>query len=192
MPFIALSSSRGSTFQAVIDAIRAGTLGDRCLGLIADAGERECVAKARDANIPVAIVERAGENFDDRLLAAIAALHPTPDTVIALMGWMHILSRSLLERLPYRTINVHPSLLPDFGGRGMYGRRVHEAVLKAGARVSGMTIHHVTPDVDGGEIILQKTCDVRADDTPDSLQQRVQALEQEWYPVVLQELRIQQ
>ena len=191
MPFIVLSSSRGTTFQAVIDAMKSGTIHDSCLGLIADSRGRGCVEKAEAAGIPALIVEKQDAQFDNRLVTAIESLHPTPDTVIALMGWMHILPRSLLERLPYRIINVHPSLLPKFGGRGMYGTRVHEAVINAGETQSGMTIHAVTEAIDGGEIILQQSCEVALSDTPESLQKKVQALEQQWYPIVLERLRTQ-
>ncbi len=105
-------------------------------------------------------------------------------TVIAALGWMWILPRSFVEK--FHVLNVHPALLPKYGGEGMYGSHVHEAVLKAGDAQSGISIHLMDSGVDTGKILLQKTCPVLPDDTPQTLQARVQELEKEWYPRVLE------
>lgn len=189
MQFIVLSSSRGTTFQAVIDRMKDGSLGAQCRGLITDRSDRGCVEKARAAGIPVEIVEHVkGEErsvFGKRLLDAMKKLGARPGTtVVAALGWMWILDSVFVRAYP--VINVHPALLPKYGGEGMFGARVHEAVLAAGDRQSGVSIHLMDDGVDTGKILLQKTCPIFPDDTAVTLQARVQELEKEWYPRVLE------
>ncbi len=188
MDFIVLSSSRGTTFQAVIEAMRSGTLQAKCLGLVTNDAENGCVQKARDAGLPVAIVERrkeeSREDYDRRLDAAIRELGANDDTLLAALGWMFVFSPAFVRT--WRIVNVHPALLPKYGGKGMYGMHVHEAVLSSGDAESGITIHLMDEGIDTGPILLQKRCPVRDDDTRETLRDRVQALEKEWYPKVLQ------
>jgi phosphoribosylglycinamide formyltransferase 1 len=207
MHFVVLSSSRGSTLQAVLDALGSGALQARCLGLVSDRPDRGCVEKAKAAGLPVRIEERgegeSAEAYDQRLHASLLALGLHPPSpggqaegkerglwgeAIACIGWMFILTPWFIGQWRGRIINVHPALLPKYGGRGMYGMRVHEAVLRAGERESGITIHRMDEGVDTGEILLQKTCPVLPDDTPERLKERVQGLEKEWYPKVLQQI----
>jgi len=191
MRFLVLSSSRGTTFQAVIDRVQDGTLTMECLGLISDTSDRGCVEKAKKAGLPVTIIERTkGESrdaYDQRLLQAIETMGADPaDTVIAALGWMFIFTPAFIAHWKNRIINVHPALLPKHGGKGMYGAKVHEAVLAAGDSESGISIHLMDEHVDTGPILLQKKCPVEADDTIDTLKERIQSLEKEWYPKVLQ------
>lgn len=193
MEFIVLSSSRGTTFQAVIDRMKDGSLTANCLGLVTDRPDRGCLEKARAAGLPVVIVEHtAGESreeYDKRVHAAIQSLQPSnhPTTsVITALGWMSILSPWFINQWKNRIINVHPALLPKYGGVGMYGDRVHQAVLVSGDTESGITIHLMDEGVDTGKILLQKKCPVLTGDTVETLKQRVQGLEKEWYPKVLQ------
>ena len=102
--------------------------------------------------------------------------------VLCLAGFLRLLPDAVLDAFPRRVLNIHPSLLPKFGGKGMYGRRVHEAVLAAGETESGCTVHRVTSVYDEGEIVLQKRCAVEPDDTPETLAARVLKLEHEAYP----------
>jgi phosphoribosylglycinamide formyltransferase-1 len=190
MDFVVLSSSRGTTFQAVIEAMQRGTLTARCLGLVTDSSSRGCIEKAKAAGLLVRVVERregeSREDFDRRVHEAIVSLGAGKGTVVAALGWMFIFSPWFIQTWKDRIINVHPALLPKHGGKGMYGHHVHESVLKSGESVSGVTIHLMDEGVDTGRILLQKTCPVMAGDTPESLQKRVQELEKEWYPKVLQ------
>lgn len=105
--------------------------------------------------------------------------------VVCLTGYMRLLSREFLSRYPQRVLNVHPSLLPCFGGKGFYGRRVHEAVLESGARFTGATIHFVDAEYDHGPILLQSVTPVMDDDTPKSLADRVLVEEHRLYPEAL-------
>ena len=191
MNFVALSSSRGTTLQAVIDATASGSLHMQCLGLITDDPSRECISKAEAANIPVLIIEKKAdesrEDYDKRLDDAITSLGTSKDeTIIAALGWMFIFSPWFIGQWQGRIVNVHPALLPKHGGKGMYGRRVHQAVLDAGDSESGISIHIMDEGIDTGPIIVQKTCSVMPDDTVDSLKVRVQELEKEWYPRALE------
>lgn len=200
MQFVVLSSSRGTTFQAVIDAIKRGTLTAHCAGLIADREARGCVEKAKEAGIPVAIVHREkGEEREDYDRKVDRAIHELlahdgkpaaqsfsmkkPDTVIACMGWMFILSPWFVQTWHNRILNIHPALLPLFPGADA----IRDA-LEAGATETGMTIHLIDEGVDTGTILVQKSCSILPDDTEEELKERVQALEKEWYPKILQEI----
>lgn len=205
MHFIVLSSSNGTTFQATIDRMKDGSLHAVCLGLITDDPTRGCIQKAEAAGLPVSIVEKrkneSREEYDKRLNHSIEqmmkrAIHKPAnqqtskpvnrDVVVACMGWMWILTPWFISQWKGRVLNVHPALLPKHGGKGMYGHHVHEAVLHARERESGMTIHLMDEGVDTGKILLQKTCPVLPDDTADTLRTRVVGLEKEWYPRVLE------
>lgn len=105
---------------------------------------------------------------------------------IVLAGFLLKVPTALIAAFPNRIINIHPALLPKYGGKGMYGMRVHEAVLAAGEKESGITIHFVNEHFDEGEHIFQTTCPVDPNDTPESLAQKVHALEHEWYPKVVE------
>jgi len=181
--FVVLSSSRGTTFQAVIDALQHGSLTAACLGLVADQEDRGCVEKARAAAIPVAIVERRRgekrEAYDHRLDAMIRSFG-TVD-VIAAIGWMWILTPWFVSQWHGRILNVHPALLPKHAG----AHGIEEA-LAAGDTETGMTIHVIDEGVDTGPILVQKKCSTQRGDTVETLKSRVQALEKEWYPKVLQ------
>lgn len=199
MAFVVLSSSRGTTFQAVVDRIKDGSLTAKCLGLITDKRDRGCGDKARAAGVPVKVVEKkegeSREEYDRRLHAAAISLltgsGPERATgnqqpVLATIGWMHIFSPWLIGQWRGRIINVHPALLPRHGGKDMYGDKVHRSVLESGDKESGITIHLVDEGVDTGEILLQKKCPVLQGDTVESLKERAQELEKEWYPKILQ------
>lgn len=199
MDFVVLSSSRGTTFQAVVDRIKDGSLIAKCRGLVTDCEDRGCVGKARAAGIPVKVVEKkegeSREEYDRRLHQEIIEFMPLPlihfplrqeRGVIAAIGWVHIFSPWFIGQWRGRIINVHPALLPGHGGKNMYGDRVHRAVLGSGDKESGITIHLADEGVDTGKILLQKKCPVLEGDTVESLKERVQELEKEWYPRMLQ------
>lgn len=111
--------------------------------------------------------------------------------LIVLAGFLAIIPQWFCEKWDKKIINIHPSLLPKFGGKGMYGLRVHEAVLAAGEQQSGCTIHYVSAEIDGGSIIAQSSVPVMPDDTPDTLAQRVQQAEKNLLPSVVEDLCIE-
>lgn len=108
--------------------------------------------------------------------------------LIVLAGFLCLVSKPLLDAYPEKIINIHPALLPKFGGKGMYGGRVHEAVIAAGEKESGITIHYIDENYDKGSTIFQATCPVMPGDSPDSLAARVHALEYEYFPKVIEEI----
>lgn len=108
--------------------------------------------------------------------------------LIVLAGFLWKIPDDIISAFPKKIINIHPALLPKFGGKGMYGMHVHKAVLAAGEKESGITIHFVNEKYDEGEIILQKRCEVCTDDTTETLAGKVHALEHEWYPKIVEKI----
>ena len=193
MQFVVLSSSHGTTFQAIIDSLKDGSLTATCLGLIADREARGCVEKAKQAGLPVKIVQKNPgedrETYDRRLHKTILSLGLPSSVgggaggggVIAAIGWMFLFSPWFVSRWKNRILNVHPSLLPKYPGT-----HAHDDVIVAGEKQSGMTIHIIDEGLDTGPILVQKKCSVLASDTSETLKKKVQELEKEWYPKVLQ------
>ncbi len=104
---------------------------------------------------------------------------------VVLSGFMLKIPEKLVEMYPRKMVNIHPALLPNYGGKGMYGHHVHEAVIAAGEKESGITIHYANEKYDSGDILFQAKCEVKADDTPDTLAARVHELEYRWFPEVI-------
>ncbi len=185
MIFVALSTSKGTVLQSVIDALKDGSLSMECAGLVTDSAERGCAEKAKAAGLPVKVVamtkDEPREAFDKRVNEAILELSGGKEPVIACMGWMWMLSPWFVRQWSNRIVNVHPALLPKYPGV-----HAHDLVLKSGDKESGMTIHLIDEGMDTGRILLQKTCPVLRGDTVETLKPRVQALECEWYPKALE------
>jgi formyltetrahydrofolate-dependent phosphoribosylglycinamide formyltransferase len=129
--------------------------------------------------VPVAIIP-IGDSFADELEKALQGID-----LVCLAGFTRLLPGKIVQAFEGHILNIHPALLPKFGGKGMYGKRVHEAVIAAGESESGCTVHWVTEQYDEGEIVLQMRCPVEPDDTPDSLSARVLALEHRAYPAAV-------
>jgi phosphoribosylglycinamide formyltransferase-1 len=140
---------------------------------------------AANENIPSLLIEK--ENFF-RGDAYVPALKEIGIGFLVLAGFLWKIPAKLIEAYPKRIVNIHPALLPKFGGRGMYGQYVHEAVLQAGERESGITIHYVDEHYDNGDIIFQTACPVLAGDTPETIAQRIHQLEYMHYPRVVEEV----
>ena len=170
-----LVSGGGTNLQALIDAEKSGALksGTLCL-VISNNAKAYALKRAEAAGIPSRVITKkdcgGAEAFETAL---IAALDEFKIDLIVLAGFMSILSADFTARYPERILNVHPSLIPSFCGKGMYGLRVHEAALNYGVKVTGATVHYVNEIPDGGRILLQKAVTVRPDETPESLQKRV-------------------
>jgi phosphoribosylglycinamide formyltransferase-1 len=120
--------------------------------------------------------------------AVLKSLKEADISFIVLAGFLLRVPQTILQAYPNGVINIHPALLPKYGGKGMYGDHVHEAVIAAGERESGITIHYVNEQYDKGAIIRQVTCPVLADDTPDTLATRIHGLEYEFFPKVIEEV----
>ena len=137
------------------------------------------LAAAREAGVEVASFSDREDGFGERLLST---LRDHKVDLICLAGYLRLLPSEVLAAYPNRVLNIHPALLPKHGGKGMYGHHVHEAVLAAGDNETGCSVHYVTDAYDEGAVIFQLSCPVRPDDTPESLAQRVLALEHVAYP----------
>ncbi len=176
-----LVSGGGTNLQALIDAEKSGILTSGKISLVLSNKEGAyALERARNAEIPTAVVTKAGAGSQEAFEAAIRAkLTEYGIEVIVLAGFMSILSESFTSAYPRRILNVHPSLIPSFCGKGFYGLHVHEAALAYGVKVTGATVHFVNEIPDGGEIILQKAVEIKEGDTPEILQKRVME-EAEW------------
>lgn len=173
-----LVSGGGTNLQALIDAQAAGVIqsGKITLVLSNRAGVR-ALERAQTAGIAAeAVVEKDPTLLCEKLLCK---LREAKIDLVVLAGFLAILTPEFVSAYEGRIINIHPALLPKYGGRGFYGLHVHRAVLAAGEKVSGATVHYVTAGVDKGEILAQKEVAVLPGDTPESLQQRIME-EAEW------------
>ncbi len=129
--------------------------------------------------------DKTREEFDEELAKII---EENEADLIVLVGYMRILTPEFVRKFKNKIINVHPALLPKFSGKDFFGSNVHEAVLAAGEKETGMTIHYIDEGVDTGEIIIQKKCPVAPDDTPETLKEKVQELEKKWYPEIIRNI----
>ncbi|MCR4963392.1 MAG: phosphoribosylglycinamide formyltransferase [Firmicutes bacterium] len=175
-----LVSGGGTNLQALIDRQQAGDIPHGQLTVvIADNPQAYALQRGEKAGLAVAAIPRrqmSQEQFEGELQAT---LEKYDIEVIVLAGFLCILSANFLRKWQERVINIHPSLIPSFCGKGFYGLRVHQAALDYGVKVTGATVHFVNEIPDGGKIILQKAVAVLPDDTPETLQRRVME-EAEW------------
>lgn len=163
---------RGSNMEALVRAMQAGQVGAEPLRVISTSPDSPALARARDLGVEAIAT--------DDLAGALEGAD-----WLCLAGYLSLLPREVIDKLHGRILNIHPALLPKFGGKGMYGHRVHEAVIAAKEPESGCTVHWVTPVYDEGGIILQARCPVLPDDTHETLAARVLKLEHVAYPEAL-------
>jgi len=179
----ALVSGSGRNLQSLIDAIEAGELDARIEVVIASRSGIPAIERARHHGIPVEVVSRKAapslEAFQAELQAALARY---PVDLICLCGFLSFLSPDIVARYRGRIMNIHPSLLPAFSGKGFYGKNVHAEVLNYGCKVTGCTVMFVDEGEDTGPIILQEAVPVYDDDTPETLEARVMQAEYRLYP----------
>jgi len=186
LSLVILISGGGTTMANLADRISAGVLDAKIELVVSSRGNVVGLERARQRGLPVLVLPRRSflreEVFDHDAYTEelLRRLQPLTVDLIVLAGFMSRLGVALFARYP--VVNIHPALLPRFGGRGMYGHHVHEAVLAARERESGCTVHFVDPEYDHGPILSQRTIPVMPDDTPDTLADRVQAIERELYP----------
>jgi phosphoribosylglycinamide formyltransferase-1 len=179
-----LGSTRGTALQGVLDAIAAGALDVEIVLVASDKQAAPILERAAKYGVRAVFVDPSGlkrEAYDEQVSEL---LREAGAELVLLIGYMRIVSAKFVETWRGRLLNVHPSLLPAFGG--LMNQRVHEAVLSAGVSETGCTIHQVTEEVDGGPIVLQKRCAVLPGDTVETLKDRVQTLEQIAFVEVLQ------
>ena len=179
------ASGGGSNFEAICRAVDEGKLNARVALCLSDRDSAGVLELARRRGIVTTVI-RPGPDEESTAATILAALDNSSADFVALAGYLKRIPPAVVAAFENRIINVHPSLLPAFGGKGMYGRRVHEAVLAAGARVSGATIHLVDNNYDTGPIVLQRCVAVDPTDDAQSLAARVLKIEHALYPEALQ------
>jgi phosphoribosylglycinamide formyltransferase-1 len=184
-----LASTKGTDLQAIIDEMKAGKMpGIELTCVVSNKKNAYALERAKTQGYKAIYVNqknRTREEFDEKVAEL---LEKYKVDLVVLVGYMRILSIPFVRKFKNRIINVHPALIPKFCGPNFFGANVHESVINAGEKETGMTIHFVDEGCDTGKIILQKTCPVLPDDTPDTLKTRVQELEKKWYPEVIRML----
>lgn len=173
------SQGRGSNMANLIQASRDRRMVADVSLVISPKADTPAVAVARDLGLEPVILPSKSEHYAEQLLAQ---LQEHRVGLICLAGYLTLLPVSVLQAFPGRVLNIHPALLPKFGGKGMYGMHVHQAVVAAGETESGATVHYVTEHYDEGAIIDQERCPVEPGDTPETLAARVLACEHRLYP----------
>lgn len=177
------ASGEGTNAQQIIDHFKKS---DVRVGLVVCNNPKANVIKrAEKEGISVLVVDKEtfykGGNVVKRLLADKVDM-------IVCAGFLWKIPDNILHAFPNKVINIHPALLPKFGGKGMYGINVHKAVIEAGETESGITVHYLNGHYDEGKIILQKKCEIRKEDTPGTLARKVQELEHKWYTKAIEQL----
>lgn len=178
------ASGGGSNVGAILDAVDGGRLRAEPVLLVSDRPGAGALARAEARDIPTAVLAPLSDEaaFGKALLDALAAAEA--DTV-ALAGYLRKIPAPVVEAYRHRILNVHPSLLPAFGGAGWYGKKVHAGVIEYGCRVSGATVHLVDAEYDTGPIVLQEAVRVEPGDTPEALAARVLDVEHRLFPAAL-------
>lgn len=183
------ASGRGSNFQAILDAIHQRVLSARVSLLLSNKSDAGALEIARAHQIPAVHLSQKQFADEPSFAAAMVQLLKEHDVqIIALAGYLKKIPVSVVREYRNRILNIHPALLPSFGGHGMYGHFVHEAVIASGAKLSGATVHLVDEEYDRGPIVLQKSVPVERGDTPESLAAKVLRVEHEIFPLALQAL----
>ena len=174
---------RGSNLAALMEGCRAGNIGARMSVVIGTRADAPALDRARDAGVPVTVISprKYEESDSDYGEAILRALHRNKVDLVCLAGYMRKLPLSVVTEYRNRIMNIHPALLPFFGGQGMYGERVHQAVLESGMKVSGCTVHFVDEEYDSGPIIVQAAVPVLDDDDALALGHRVLEAEHRAY-----------
>lgn len=197
LPAAVFASGGGSNFQALVDhaalggaAHSEGEPGDlwRCRLLISDRPDAGALARAERAGIPTQVIPVAQRESREVAEEILASLESAGIQFLLLAGYLRLIPFQVVRAFRARILNIHPSLLPAFGGKGMYGRRIHEAVLAHGVRVTGVTVHLVDEEYDRGRILAQWPVSVLPGDDPQRLANRVLEVEHRLYPRVADHL----
>ena len=178
------ASGGGSNAEAIIQHFAQSTVAEVVL-ILTNKKEAKVLQRAANHNVPSLVVSKAQLNDQAYFLSALAKYKPD---LIVLAGFLLLIPSYLVEAFPKAIINIHPALLPKYGGKGMYGHRVHQAVFDNYEKTSGPTIHYVNSQYDEGQILFQAEAVLLPTDTPDIIAQKVLALEHEHYPKVIEKL----
>ncbi len=184
---VVFASGSGTNFQSIIDAVKNGKISAHIAGLITDKPDIGAIRRARNNDIPVQIISpqdySSQTDFASSLLKQLEAWEAH---LIVLAGYLKKIPDSVIHTFPDRILNIHPALLPKYGGKGFYGMNVHRAVIEADEKESGCTIHIVTEEFDEGPILAQAKVPVKKEDTPETLAKRILEEEHKLYPRTIQ------
>jgi phosphoribosylglycinamide formyltransferase-1 len=179
-----LASGHGSNTEALIRFFQSHKLARVC-GVLCNRPNAGVLERAWRLGIDAWLFSKGHSQHTENWAKVLQAFNPD---WIVLAGWLELIPHAVIDRYPERIINLHPSLLPSYGGKGMYGLRVHEAVIAANERVSGITIHYVSPEYDKGRIIYQETIEVKPGWSALHLQEAIRQVEHRVYPRVIEKL----
>lgn len=177
-----LASGSGTNLQAIIDSCEKGEINGQIVIVISDNPNAFALERARRKGIKAVAISAAGLKREEHERLVNQHLLDEKVELVALAGYMRIMTPWIIDQWLGRMMNIHPALLPSFGGKGMYGEHVHRTVLEHGCKISGCTVHFVVPEVDGGPIILQECVPVLENDTPETLADRIHPVEHRLYP----------
>jgi formyltetrahydrofolate-dependent phosphoribosylglycinamide formyltransferase len=178
------ASGGGTNFQALLDHQPADGAW-RIVLLLTDREDAGAIARAVEADVPVAVIPTRGRPADDVGREMLALLERYSVELVLLAGYVKLVPTEVVARYRRRLLNIHPALLPSFGGKGMYGKRVHAAVIASGAEESGASVHFVDEEYDRGPVVAQRRVPVLQGDTPESLATRVLEVEHQLYPAAV-------
>jgi len=181
------ASGGGTNLQALLNHESSSALWHVGL-VVCDRPDVGALERARVAGRPSVVVPVRGRDADDVSGDTLHALGDHDIEAILLAGYLRLIPSGVIQAYPRRILNIHPALLPAFGGAGMYGRRVHQAVIESGAKLTGVTIHYVDEEYDTGTVLAQWPVPVRSDDTVDALAARVLSIEHMLYPLAVDHL----
>jgi len=177
------ASGSGSNAENIIKHFKAKNVHVKLI--LSNKKDAYVLKRAENHNIPVLVFNRDSFYNTDQVLIILLSLEID---LIVLAGFLWLIPEYLIKAYPNKIINIHPALLPKYGGKGMYGINVHKAVIENKEKESGISIHYVNPVYDDGQIIFQAKCKVKATDTPEELAKKVHQLEYEYFPMIIERL----
>ena len=184
---VVFASGSGSNFQSIIDACESGKITARITGLLTNKTDIKALERASNHGIATKTLSRSEfSTSEEYVTALLAQLKEWKPDLIALAGYLQKIPDSVIQQYPERILNIHPSLLPKFGGKGYYGMHVHNAVVAAEEVETGCTVHLVNEVYDEGEILGQVVVDVFAEDSPQDVAERVLKEEHRLYPLIIE------
>lgn len=183
MNIAVFASGRGSNLMAILNAIKEGKLNAKISLVISNNSNAGALEIAKANGIDALHISRKQFSSDEEYVQKILnELKSRNVELIVLAGYMKKIPSEIIKEYPNKILNIHPALLPSFGGKGMYGLNVHKAVIESGVKITGVTVHIVDEEYDHGPIVMQRAVEVRDDDTPETLAERVLKVEHEIYP----------
>lgn len=181
-----LASGSGTNLQSILDACEAGQIDGKVVLVISNNRDAHALVRAKDFDAKAVFIDHRGKSRGAHEREIAVQLDAAEINLIVLAGYIRMFTNNFVNKYKNKIINIHPALLPKYGGKGMHGMNVHEAVLKSDDKESGCSVHFVTEDVDGGPIIARMRVPVKSNDTPETLQARVLKAEHLLLPMVIQ------